>query len=124
MEITNKEAVVRGSASSVEQSRQSMAASNGQKALQAAKAAPELPEFRKTDVAAAVGELQEYVAKLGRDLSFRMDESIDRSIITVLDSNTNQVVTQIPSEEVVAIARQVKEDLAELRAGLLLKDSV
>ena len=34
----------------------------------------------------------------------------ERSIITVFDSNTKEVVRQIPSEEVVAIARQIRSD--------------
>jgi uncharacterized FlaG/YvyC family protein len=41
-------------------------------------------------------------------------------VITVLDTQTNRVVRQIPSEEVVAIARQIRDDMAEARAGLLL----
>jgi len=59
---------------------------------------------------------------LGRNLSFRQDDSIDRSIITVRDESTQQVVRQIPNEEVVAIARQIRENLQEVRAGMLLDD--
>ena len=61
---------------------------------------------------------------LARDLSFRRDESIDRSIITVRDANTNQLVRQIPAEEVVEIARQIKQDLDAKRAGMLLRGEV
>jgi len=124
MEISNKESMARVAASPVDRARQSLPASSRQEVPEMAKAAPQVPEFEKKDVAAAVGELREFVSKLGRDLAFRVDEGLDRSIITVLDSNTNQVVRQIPNEEVVAIARQIKEQLAEMRAGILLKDSV
>ena len=88
------------------------------------KAPPKVPEFEPKDLDKAVQDLQAYVDGLGRDLSFRRDESIDRSIITVRDSSTNQVVRQIPGEEVIAISRQIKEDLNALRAGMLMKGEV
>lgn len=84
------------------------------------KAAPEVPEFEKLDLDQAMSQLQDFVKELGRSLSFARDDSIDRSVITVRDTQTNQVVRQIPSEEVVAIARQIREDMSEMRAGLLL----
>ena len=89
-----------------------------------AKAAPEKPEFKASDLDKAVADLQAYVDGLDRDLSFRRDESIDRSIITVRDANTNQLVRQIPAEEVVEIARQIKQDLDAKRAGMLLRGEV
>ncbi len=69
-------------------------------------------------------DLQAYVDGLGRSLSFQRDDSIDKNVITVVDSSTNQVVRQIPSEEVVAIARQLRDELADLRAGLLMEDKI
>ena len=90
----------------------------------AIKAAPKVPEFEKMDLDKAISELQEFVDSLGRSLSFRRDDSIDRSIITVRDTQTNQVVRQIPSEEIVAISRQIKQDMADMRAGLLMDKNV
>lgn len=84
------------------------------------KAAPELPEYKKLDVDKAIDDLQKFMDGLGRNLSFSRDNLINRDIITVLDSQTNKVVRQIPSEEVVAIARQIATDMAEIRSGLLL----
>lgn len=88
------------------------------------KAPPPVPEFEKLDLDQAMAELQEFVDSLGRSLSFARDESIDRSVITVRDTQTNQVVRQIPSEEVVAVARQLKQELNEMRAGMLMDKSV
>ena len=85
------------------------------------KASPKVVEFEPSDIDKAVEELQAYVDSLARELSFHRDESIGRSIITVRDANTNQLVRQIPAEEVVQIARQIKEDLDAKRAGMLLK---
>jgi flagellar protein FlaG len=87
-----------------------------------AKAPPKVPEYKMKDLAKAVDDLQRFVDKLGRDLNFRRDDQIDKTIITVMDANSNQVVRQIPSEEVVSIARQIADSLQELRAGLLMDD--
>jgi len=85
------------------------------------KAPPKVEPFEKIDLDKAVESLQNYVDSLGRNLSFRRDESIDRSIISVRDASTNQLIRQIPSEEVVAIARQISEDLDASKAGMLLR---
>jgi len=85
------------------------------------KAPPEVKKFEGPDLDQAVADLQRYVDGLDRSLSFRRDESIDRSIIIVRDANTNQLVRQIPAEEVVEIARQLKQDLDAKRAGMLLR---
>jgi flagellar protein FlaG len=41
-------------------------------------------------------------------LSFRVDESSGRTVITVLDATTREIVRQIPSEEVLALARAIE----------------
>ena len=86
----------------------------------AVKASPAVPEYKKLDIDKAIQDLQAFVDGLGRSLSFARDESIDRSVITVRDTQTNQVVRQIPSEEVVAIARQIRDEMSEMRQGLLM----
>lgn len=53
-----------------------------------------------------VDNLNAYAINLERNLSFRVDEAADRTVITVTDSETDEVIRQIPSEEVLAIARR------------------
>ena len=76
------------------------------------------------DLDKAISDLQDFVDKLGRDLNFRRDSQLDKTVITVRDGNTNQVIRQIPSEEIINSARQINETLQELRSGLLMKDQV
>ena len=85
------------------------------------KAPPKVAEVETADIEQAIKDLEAFVKGLDRDLAFRRDESIDRSVITVFDASTSKVVRQIPSEEVVAIARQIRDGLDELRAGMLLR---
>lgn len=60
-------------------------------------------------VSQAVSDLNDYVQSVGRDLQFQVDEDSGRSIIKVLDSETQEIIRQIPSEEVLALARTLNQ---------------
>jgi flagellar protein FlaG len=69
-----------------------------------------LPQVQPTaagQVATAqtAGRITEYVQSLRRDLQFRVDEATDKVVVTVVDPESGEVVRQIPSEEVIAVAR-------------------
>ena len=89
------------------------------------KAAPAVPEFKAKDIAKAIENLQSYVDKLGRNLNFSRDDSINCTIISVRDARTSELVRQIPVEEVVAISRHLETILDERQAaGLLYDDKI
>jgi flagellar protein FlaG len=48
------------------------------------------------------------MAERERSLIFRVDEASGRTVITVLDATTQEVVRQIPSEEVLVLARALE----------------
>ena len=106
--------------SSLQEGKQGQAKAAAALSSEQAKAAPKVEKVEPADIDAAMAEIRSFVEGLGRDLSFKRDEALEKSIITVFDSNTKEVIRQIPSEEVVAIARQIKSDLDELRSGLLI----
>ena len=61
-------------------------------------------------------ELQEAVAKVesflkvqNRDLAFSVDENTSRSVVTVKDSTSGEVIRQIPSEEVLKLAERIQD---------------
>jgi flagellar protein FlaG len=60
------------------------------------------------EVKEAVDRLNQYVQTLRRDLEFRVDESTNTVVVTVVDPSTKEVVRQIPSEEVLAVARNLE----------------
>lgn len=60
------------------------------------------------EVRQAVSRLNEYVQTLRRDLQFRVDEDSDRVVVTVTDSESGEVIRQIPSEEALAVARSLE----------------
>ncbi|GHG69220.1 flagella locus protein FlaG [Alishewanella longhuensis] len=53
-----------------------------------------------------------------RSLSFMMDETSGRSIIKVMDKSTDQVIRQIPSEELLKVAQDIKRLQEEMGQSL------
>ncbi len=53
----------------------------------------------------AMDQIEQFVQIIDRDLQFRVDEESGRTIITVVDAETDEVVRVIPSEEMQAVAR-------------------
>jgi len=71
----------------------------------------------------AIVKLSELVQNLQRSLQFTVDESSGRTIVKVTDSDTGDLIRQIPSEEVLAISRSIAENMGEAD-GFLLRDKV
>ena len=74
---------------------------------------PEAP-VSEADVERAVQRLNDLMSDTQRSLRFQIDEASGRTVITVLDATTHEVVRQIPSPELLAVMRQLE------RAGGLL----
>ena len=66
-------------------------------------------EDTRKSIKQAIDNLNQQLKDNGRDLSFQMDETINRPIITVRNLQTGEVVRQIPNEEVVRMAHSIEE---------------
>lgn len=64
----------------------------------------------------AVRRAEDAVRKFASNLMFSLDKDTGKTVIKIVDSQTNEVIRQIPSEELLAISRNL--DRVE---GLLLK---
>ncbi|MBD3258274.1 hypothetical protein GF377_07560 [candidate division GN15 bacterium] len=53
-------------------------------------------------------ELTEEVQSRQRDLSFSVDDDTGRTVVKVINSYTEEVVRQIPAEEILQIARRIE----------------
>lgn len=58
----------------------------------------------------AVSNINDYVQNLQRSLQFTVDEISGKDIVTVLDKETDEIIRQYPSEEVLEIARRLSEE--------------
>ena len=71
-------------------------------------AAPRTPPS-EAEISQAIEELQSSVETMGHNnLSFRREDAINRSIIVVRDSETDEIIREIPSEEIVAMAKRIE----------------
>jgi flagellar protein FlaG len=59
------------------------------------------------DVAKAVERLNELMSSRNRSLRFEVDHASGRTVITVINDATNEVVRQIPPPELLQIARNL-----------------
>ena len=81
------------------------------------------------EISETVTEINEIIRSVQRDLSFNVDEDSGRTIIRVIDSESGELIRQIPSEDFLAIAthlRDFREDTVsrnEIGQGLLFSDS-
>jgi flagellar protein FlaG len=71
----------------------------------------------------AISEMNSFLQNLQRDLKFEVDSDLGRTVISVVDSETKEVIRQIPSEEVLERARRMEQLWGAMTGmdGLLLK---
>lgn len=67
-------------------------------------------EVQQAKLDEAVSRLNDYVQSTQRDLYFSYNEGVDKTIVTVVDRNTEEVIRQIPNEVAVQLAQQLNED--------------
>ena len=67
-------------------------------------------------IAQAVEEMRTAISPVAQNLQFSIDQDIGRTIVKVVDASTDEVIRQIPSEEIVAIAKAMDK-----LQGLLIK---
>jgi flagellar protein FlaG len=75
-------------------------------------------EISREKVADAVSKLQDYADQYKRELRFSIDEESGKTVVRLLDSE-DKVLRQIPSEDVLSLAKSLQEG-----AGGLFEDQV
>jgi len=69
-----------------------------------------------------VSQLNAYIQNTQRDVDFSIDDSTGRVVVRVVDSVSEEVIRQIPSEEMLAISRHLIESLeTEQPKGFLIE---
>jgi flagellar protein FlaG len=54
-----------------------------------------------------VSQISDFVQNFQRDLVFSIDKDSERLVVKVVDSETQEVIRQIPSEEMLRIAKNL-----------------
>jgi flagellar protein FlaG len=68
------------------------------------------------EVQTAVEKIQEYIRKAASDIKFSIDEDSGRTVVKVIDRETEEVIRQIPSQEALDLAQALDK-----LQGLLIK---
>lgn len=74
---------------------------------------------QETQIDQALDEVRKAIAPVAQELMFSVDNDTGRTVIKVIDSSTNEVIKQIPSEEILAIAKAL-----DRLQGLLVRQEV
>lgn len=78
------------------------------------KRVPSADELQK-----ALDDVAKAVAPMAQSLQFSLDKDSGKTVVKVMDTETNEVIRQIPTEEVLALSQAVDKF-----KGLLLKQEV
>jgi len=62
----------------------------------------------------AVERLNDIVQTVRRELRFSVDEESGRSVVKVIDSETNETIRQIPAEEILELSNRLQESQSGL----------
>lgn len=74
------------------------------------------PEPSQEEVKSAVAKVQQAVQAMASDLHFSVDQESGKTIVTLTDAKTGDVIRQMPSKEMVELARNI-----DRIQGMLLK---
>lgn len=89
-------------------STQGIAGASDVRASQNASAQVATSEVDREAVSQAVQELNDHVQNIRRDLEFSVDETSGRTVISVIDPESEEVIRQIPPESVIDAARNLQ----------------
>ena len=67
--------------------------------------------IKEEDVSQVVVNLNNYVQNTQRSLNFSVDDETGRTVIKVIDTETQETIRQIPSEEIVALAQKMLKNI-------------
>ena len=73
---------------------------------------------QRAELEAALEKLNQHMRENARDIEFNVDEVTDRTVITVRQSETGEIIRQIPSDGLLEFAHQVEMQLKDPK-GLL-----
>ena len=100
-------------------SRAVVAASSGEtrRAPVAASPAAAPPPASAEQLKSAVNDINRALRQSNQGLEFSIDSDTDRVVIKMTDTQTGEVIRQIPSEETLAISRSI----GDFQQGMLLR---
>lgn len=69
---------------------------------------------KAADLQSAVSKLNDYVQNIQRTLSFSVEENTGITVVQVYDTETEELIRQIPAEETIKLAASIEAQTASL----------
>jgi len=94
-------------------------------AVDAGKSLPPESEAREVnpeELEQAVTQLNDRMQQVQRDLMFSVDDSSGQTVVRVVNTETEEVVRQMPTEEALRISQNIKEQVGDV-SGLIFEVS-
>lgn len=66
-------------------------------------------QLNKTELKALTDELNSQMSVLNTSIRFGFNDKLDQMYVNVIDSQTNDIIRKIPSDEIQALAAKMKE---------------
>ena len=67
-------------------------------------------EIDEAELNQAVKQINDFVQDIQRNIEFSVDDDTGRTVIRVYDSSTEELIRQIPNEEVLELAKNLKQN--------------
>ncbi len=77
--------------------------------------APAAPPVEVHKIESVTRQIDSFLRSMNKSLQFRLDESTGRMIVSICDSETGEVIRQVPGEE----ARRIAQNLESRLSGML-----
>ena len=118
--------------SAINNSTASLVSSNASPVATPISSAPSMPTPSNTnpseqaaapalsDVNRAVKSLNNFTSALNTGVSFNVDNSSGTLVIRIVDNNTQQLIRQIPSEQLLASAQIISNNTPSSQTGVLI----
>ena len=84
------------------------------KAADPARQTPAAPPVEIRKIESVTRQIDSFLRNMNKSLQFRVDESTGQMIVSICDSETGEVLRQVPGEEALRIAQNIESRLSGL----------
>lgn len=88
------------------------ALATAEKSAEPARQKPAAPPVEIHKIESVTRQIDSFLRSMNKSLQFRVDESTGEMIVSICDSETGEVIRQVPGEEALRIAQSLEDRLS------------
>jgi uncharacterized FlaG/YvyC family protein len=74
--------------------------------------APKAPPIEMRKIESVTKGIDSFLRSIGRSINFRVDPGSGRTIVSVIDANTGEIIRQVPGEDALKLAEKIEASLS------------